>query len=256
MYIDTSHFPTPEDEYKGLEPLVRAAIQARMDEIAHDLDRTYGAKRTAERLNVTTTVVNRRRNRHKERTMANVIAWGETPTRTPAIRHTHKDGTLHVEVITDGGWLAQLRIEATAFEANERLPQLAAEIHPWLSTLDALRDEDVARAAAARLNKAVRWYDQAEGISDEIDRRQELAANVKTYQTPADVDAAGPDPEPFHIADAIIARLTREADEAHERAVAAAPGEVPELLLWTTPKSMTERPRSLAGMLKTRLATA
>jgi len=106
MHIDTSHFTSPEAEYQGLESLVRAAIQTRMDEIAHDLDRTYGAKRTAERLGVTTTVVNRRRNRHKERTIKTVTVRDHrgnrdiTRTWTRATVHRH-DG------LADDTWQTQ-----------------------------------------------------------------------------------------------------------------------------------------------------
>lgn len=73
MYIPTDDFASPEDEYKELEARARAAARDRLDEIAYEMDRTYGSRRAAERLGVSQQVINRRRNRHKERFMTRTV---------------------------------------------------------------------------------------------------------------------------------------------------------------------------------------
>lgn len=69
MYVPTDDFATPEDEYQGLLARAKEAVTRRLDEIAYDMDRTYGSKRAAERLGISQQLVIRRRNAHKEKLM-------------------------------------------------------------------------------------------------------------------------------------------------------------------------------------------
>lgn len=83
MYVPTEDFASPEDEYQGLLARAKEAVTRRLDEIAYDMDRTYGSKRAAERLGVSQQLVIRRRNDHKRKLMHQPAADNEIATYFP-----------------------------------------------------------------------------------------------------------------------------------------------------------------------------
>lgn len=174
----------------------------------------------------------------------------------PMITARYREGMAHIQIIGQHGPLADYHGPA---EGSAALDGLGDEIAPWLETLGHLEEVRAARAAHHTVQRALdAWY--AEEHHDPY-LHGELAEVVARYQTDADVDAARrelaaayrDEPVPAHlIAHALLGRLARQAAEAHQRAQAAAPGPVPELLLWEAGPHlrMTWPPQELAACLQ------
>lgn len=240
------------------------------DELAVRLAAEHGPSAAARLLGISPATISKHRRRHKERTMPQILAWGEDPARTPAIRTRYRDGTAEAEAIGRTGPLARIRYKTS--EGSTVLDDLVSEIAPWLPVLDALAEEDTALAARTQVAQALTAWESADDVR-EYDVREErylwkeLQEVVARHQTPADVAAAHQvmdargialqhqeQAAAVHIAARVIARLAGEAEEAHQRAVDAAPGPVPELLLWETPRVLGRSARSLRAHLDKRLS--